>query len=165
MLLTDEEPEMRLSDLSVNNMNKPLGCTSGSLLVFHLFQPLSSVLITHTLTDHHPTSALLEAQVFMKLHQRMKPAGCAQNIKPIKPRKKLVKKCAVRKNSLVYTVTPITCFPIGVKDKYSTEGWLFITSIDSNIHATTFAVAEVRLENIQALQHQSGGRSRECAHI
>lgn len=71
------------------------------------------------------------------------------------------------KKFLVYTVKSITSFPIGVRNKYSTEGLLFISSINSNFRATTLAIAQVRLvkENIQALQHQSGGRSRECAYI
>lgn len=67
----------------------------------------------------------------------------------------------------MYTVIFITPFPIEVIDIYSTEGWLFIISIDSNFHATTFAVAPAihRQENIQVSQHQPGGRARTCAYI
>lgn len=67
----------------------------------------------------------------------------------------------------MYTITCITSFPIGVTDIYSTGGWLFIISIDSNFCATTFAVAPAMLiqENIQVLQLQPGGKARAHAYI
>lgn len=58
------------------------------------------------------------------------------------------------KNFFVNTIKSITCFPTGVEDKYSTEGWLFMTSINRNFCGTT-----------SSLQHQSGERSRECVSI